>query len=63
MSDNDPSNPNDQIEVHQAENANFIQNEDNSSPYIKQISYSDGIRTIKIIAFIMITLIAIFILD
>jgi hypothetical protein len=51
MSDNDPSNPNDQIEIHQHENANFIQNEDISSPYIKQVSYSDGIRTIKIIAF------------
>ena len=52
MSENEPSNINNQIEVPQEENMNFIQGNNNNnlqSPYIKEKSYSQGERIIEII--------------
>ena len=55
MSENDPSNPNNQVEVPQGENINLINNNNNNnnntSPYIKEISHSQGERVIQIMAF------------
>ena len=54
MSENDPSNPNNsnnQIEAPQGEDINLINNNNNTSPYIKEISHSQGERVIQIMAF------------